>query len=285
MITLADVDSHLSNYYQKEKVFRKIWLANTSGKSSRMWSTFHTIWPLPGSHVSRPIRASFFPLIKIFPFKNKHYSSLFSEAETVFSSNFISDHPAPVFVAPSRALFLAPLPLSPPSEQRSWIETCACWSSGVGGTAAGPRGWWPAGRGSSRSAASGWNRTAAPCSPLWPREVAVSEVSDRRVDQSKDRNWQRLRGREKPKRKQGVQRLVVWTVRYLISLRSPLVYGASPFGKLAIIFYLAAGRGLFVCLFVLIGIVLSNMLLQRTLKELTLLGKPERSLIDPHVRP
>lgn len=145
-----------------------------------MWSTFHTIWPLPGSHVSRPIRASFFPLIKILPFKNKHYSSLFSEAETVFSSNFIRDHPVPVFVAPSRALFLAPLPLSPPSEQRSWIETCACWSSGVGGTAAGPRGWWPAGRGSSRSAASGWNRTAAPCSPLWPREVAISEVSDRR---------------------------------------------------------------------------------------------------------
>lgn len=51
--------------------------------------------------------------------------------------------------------------------------------------------------------------------------------------------------------------------------------------KLAIIVYLAAGGVLFGCF--LTGIGLSNVLLQRTLKQLTLLGKPEQSLTDPHL--
>lgn len=40
----------------------------------------------------------------------------------------------------------------------------------------------------------------------WP---LVRSRTEGGVDESKDRNSQRLRGREKPKRKQGVQRLAV----------------------------------------------------------------------------
>lgn len=103
----------------------------------------------------------------------------------------------------SRAWFLAPLLQSPPAEQWFWIETYAYWSSGGVGASGGPRGSWPAGRDSSRSAVFGWNRTAALGSPLWPGEVAVSDILDRRQGgPEQDRNWHRLRGRQKPNGKQ-----------------------------------------------------------------------------------
>lgn len=151
-----------------------------------------------------------------------------------------------IFALLSRALFHALLLPSLPSEQRFWIETCACSSSGWGRTWAGLRGRWPGGRGSSHSAASGWNHTGAPCSPLWPTEVVlVRSWTEGRVDQSKDRNWQRLRGRKNHKGN-SVHRLAVWTVRDVsFHCWVLLLYRASPFGKLAIIFYWAAGRFLF----------------------------------------
>lgn len=85
----------------------------------------------------------------------------------------MNEHPMKTFVLLSKVLFLAPLLPSPPSRQRFGTETFACWSCGAGRTAAGQSGWWPAGRGSSRLAASGWSRTAALCSPLWPKIVDI----------------------------------------------------------------------------------------------------------------
>lgn len=112
--------------------------------------------------------------------------------------------------------------------------------------------------------------------------MAISEVLGRR--QGGPEQGQKVAEAQrkiKAKKQTSVHRLAGWIVRDLISLGSPLASGASPFVKLAIIVYLAAGRVLFG--WFLTGIGLNNVLLQRTLKELTLFGKPEQSLTDPHL--
>lgn len=119
------------------------------------------------------------------------------------------------FILFSKAWCPVPLLLSPPSEQWFWIETCVCLSSGGGTASTGPRGWWPAGTRSSRSAASGWNHTAALCSPLWPREVAISEIlRGRQVDgPEQGQKLAYAQKKKKAKKENSVQMLAVWTGR------------------------------------------------------------------------
>lgn len=99
-----------------------------------------------------------------FPFKNTHDSSLVSEVEPTSSSTLMSEAPRK---DPGRPKALCPAPRlpSPPSGPRSWKGTSAGWRAGAGGGRAARGARWPAGRRSSRSAASGWTRTAAACCP------------------------------------------------------------------------------------------------------------------------
>lgn len=190
----------------------------------------------------------------------------------------MNEHPMKTFVLLSKVLFLAPLLPSPPSRQRFGTETSACWSCGAGRTSAGQSGWWPAGRGSSRLAASGWTRTAALCSPLWPREAAISETLDRRQGGPGQRQKLAEAQRKIKAKKKHLQSLAGWTVRDSSShCRVLLLYCFTellPSVKWAIIFYLA-GR-----LFK-ISILLSSVFLQKMLKELRVLCKPEWYLLAP----